>query len=122
MADFPSYNPQSRTYTPGSYASIPVQSINGEETSVRRTNAAVGHLLTLTFTSDSPEQQNKIFQHYAVHNRFQSFDLPSVVLEGSGITLPTGYGWIYRQTPEVNYSPGLVSVAVELELVAPYEI
>tara|TARA_B100001758_G_scaffold246512_1_gene261779 strand:+ start:971 stop:1339 length:369 start_codon:yes stop_codon:yes gene_type:complete len=122
MADFPSLTPQARTYTPGSYAVLRTNTFSGTEVSVRRNNAAIDHLLSLTFTSSSVADQNSIFSHYAVHNRFQPFDLPAVVLEGSDLTFPTGYQWIYLGPPKVTYNPSAVTVAVELQLVAPYSI
>ena len=122
MADFPSLTPQARTYTPGSYAVLRTNTYSGAEVSVRRNNAAIDHLLGLTFKSDSVSDQNSIFSHYAVHNRFQPCDLPAVVLEGSELTFPTGYQWIYVGPPKVTYDPSVVTVSVELQLVAPYSI
>jgi hypothetical protein len=122
MSDFPSYNPQSRSYTPGSYAAIQAQTLNGDEVSVRRTNAAVNHTLRMTFISSTAEQQDEIFKHYGVNNRFQPFDLPSIVLQGSGLSFPSGYQWIYAGPPEVSYEPGSITVSVELQLIPPYEV
>ena len=122
MANFPSLTPQTRTYTPGSYAVLRTSTFSGAEVSVRRNNAAIDHLLSLTFTSGSVADQNLIFSHYAVHNRFQPFDLPAVVLEGSDLTFPTGYQWIYTGPPKVTYNPSFVTVVVELQLIVPYEI
>lgn len=122
MADFPSLDPQTRTFTPGSYAVLRTNTLSGDEISVRRNNAAVGHRLGLTFISGSVTDQNTIFSHYAIHNRFQPFDLPASVLSGSNLSFPTGYQWIYTAPPDVSVTPGLVTVSVELELIAPYEV
>ena len=122
MADFPSLIPQSRAYTPGSYAVLRTNTFSGDEVSVRRNNAAFDHRLRLTFISGSVADQNTVFSHYAVHNRFQPFDLPTSVLSGSDLTFPTNYQWIYAGPPEVSYDPGVVTVSVELQLVAPYEV
>ena len=122
MADFPSLTPQTRTYTPGSYAALRTNTLSGTEVSVRRNNASIDHLLGLTFVSGSVTDQNSIFSHYAVHNRFQPFDLPASVLEGSDLVFPSLYQWIYRSPPKVTYDPSVVTVAVELQLVVPYEI
>lgn len=122
MADFPSLAPQSRTYTPGSYAVLRSTTLSGVETTVRRNNAAVDYRLRLTFISGSTSNQRAIFSHYAVQNRFQPFDLPSLVLEGSGLTFPPTYQWIYASTPTVSYEPGVISVSVQLQLVVPYEV
>jgi hypothetical protein len=122
MADFPALNPQSRTYTPGTYAAVQIQTLSGDEVSVRRTNAAVNHTLRMSFISNSTDQQNEIFTHYSFHNRFEPFDLPSIVLLGSGLSFPSGYQWIYAGPPEVSYDPGVITVFVELQLIPPYNI
>lgn len=96
--------------------------LSGEEVTVRRTNAAVDYKLRFTFTSGSTSQQDQIFSHYAIQNRFEPFDLPDSVLQDSGLTFPTGYQWIYAKTPTVDYDPGVVRVSVELLLLVPYDI
>lgn len=122
MADFPSLSPQSRSYTPGSYAVRRSKTLSGEEVTVRRTNAAVDYRLRFTFTSGSIDQQNQIFSHYVAQNRFEPFDLPSSVLQDSGLAFPAGYQWIYANPPTVAYDPGIIRVSIELLLVAPYDI
>jgi hypothetical protein len=122
MSDFPALKPQSRTFTPGNYAAVQVRTLEGSETSVRRSNASVGHTLSLVFISGDPAQQNEIFKHYGINNRFLPFDLSAEALEGSGLTFPTGYQWIYRNPPSVEYSPDSVTVSLSLELVPPYAI
>lgn len=121
MADFPSLAPQSRAYTPGSFAALRSTTLSGVETVVRRNNAAVNHQLRLTFVSGLVKDQKSIFSHYAVQNRFQPFDLPSVVLQGSDLTFPSGYEWIYSGPPAVTYSPGVIEVSVQLQLIPPYD-
>ena len=76
----------------------------------------------MTFLSSSLTESNSIFNHYALQNRFQPFDLPSSITDGGGFTFPTNYQWIYALPPEVSFTPGSVEVTVELELVAPYDI
>jgi hypothetical protein len=122
MADFPSLTPQSRVYTPGSFAVLRSGTLSGDDISVRRNNAVFDHRLLLTFVSDSTADQNAVFIHYAIQNRFQPFDLPASVLSGAEISLPSTYQWIYAGPPEVTQDPGVVTVSVELQLVAPYEI
>lgn len=122
MADFPALTPQSRTYTPGSYAVLRTSTFSGNDVSVRRNNAAFDHRLRLTFVSGSTTDQNTVFTHYALHNRFQPFDLPASILAGSDLTFPSGYQWIYFAAPDVSYEPSVVTISVELQLVAPYEI
>lgn len=122
MADFPSYDPQTRTYTPGSFAVFRSKTLSGNQISVRRNNAATGYRLSLSFTSSEVTQQKKIFEHYEIHNRSQSFDLPAKIISNSGFSFPPGYQWIYLEPPKVNFTPGRVTVAVSLELIAPYDI
>lgn len=122
MADFPSLTPQSRTYTPGTFAVVATNTLSGSHVTVRRNNAAYDHRLSCAFVSDTVTDQQTIYEHYAFHNRFQPFDLPTSVLAGSDLTFPANYQWIYAGPPEVSYGPGVVTVSIELQLVAPYEI
>ncbi len=122
MADFPTLTPETRTYTPGSFAVYRANTLSGGQTTIRRNNAATGYRLSLTFISPTVAQQKAIYTHYVTQNRFQPFDLPSSITAGGGFTFPTGYQWIYVSPPEVTYTPGNISVSVELELVAPYDI
>ncbi len=121
MSDFPSLAPQSRSYTPGSFAALRSKTLSGDETTVRRNNAAINHQLRLTFVSGSVTNQKAIFSHYAIQNRFQPFDLPSLVLQGSSLTFPLGYQWIYSGPPTVAYTASTIEVSVQLQLVAPYK-
>lgn len=122
MADFPSLTPQTRTYTPGSFAVRRSSSLSGDQIAVRSNNAAVGHSLSLTFVSSTTTIQNQIFNHYAIQNRFIPFDLPSTITDGGGLSFPASYQWIYAGPPEVTFAPGNIQVRVQLELVAPYDI
>ena len=122
MSDFPSLTPETRAYTPGSFSNVRASTLAGGDFSVRKTNAAVGYFLSLLFVSSSTSLSSTIFNHYAIHNRFSPFDLPSSVTDGGGFVLPSGYQWIYASAPTVDYAPGRVEVTVELELVAPYKI
>ena len=122
MAAFPALAPQGRSYTPGSTPSSTIQALTGDETSVRHTNASTGHRLRLTFRGITSAQHYQIVGHYSMHGRFTPFDLPAVVLLGSGLTFPANYAWIYASSPKTAYSPGLIETNVELELVPPYTI
>lgn len=122
MATFPALQPQTRTYTPGASPSSAAVVLTGDETSVRHTNSAIGYILRLTFRGLTAAQHYQIVGHYSAHNRFTSFDLPSTVLLGSGLTFPTTYEWIYVSSPQTTYAPGSIEVTVELELVPPYTI
>lgn len=96
--------------------------MTGDEASIRHTNASTGHTLRLTFRGLTSAQHYQIVSHYAMHGRFTPFDLPSVVLLGSGLTFPANYAWIYTGSPQTQYSPGSIETSVELELVPPYAI
>lgn len=122
MADFPTLEPQSRTYTPGSFQGFRTDVLSGDEIAVRSVNSAVNYRLRVGFSGLTVAQQNSIFGHYGVHNRFQPFDLPSTITAGGGFSFPSGYQWIYAGPPDVSYEPGLINVSVEFELVAPYLI
>lgn len=122
MADFPSLTPQTRTYTPGSFAVRRSSTLSGDQVAVRKNNAATDYLLSLSFVSSTTTIQNQIFNHYAVQNRFAPFDLPSTITDGGGFSFPSSYQWIYAEPPEVTFTPGIIRVTVRLELVAPYDI
>ena len=122
MADFPSLNPTSRTFTPGSRPNTPVTSLTGDELVVGHSNATTGYILRLGFTGLTSSQHFELTSHYMLHGQFQSFPVPNSITLGSGLTFPSGYEWFYTSPPETNYSPGIISVTVELELVPPYTI
>lgn len=122
MATFPALNPQSRTYTPGSAPSTPLGALDGDELMVRHANVEAGYFLRLGFTGLTQAQHFAITSHYMLHGRFDPFDLDVETLKGSGLTFPTGYNWIYAKAPDTTYAPGVISVSVELELVAPYTL
>jgi len=122
MATFPALGPNTRSYTPGSYANSHIPTLNGDEMSVRHTNAAINYSLRLGYRGLTIEQHAQIISHYTLHGRYEPFDLPAVVLQSSDLTFPSGYLWIYASSPQTQYSPGLIDVTVELELVPPYSI
>lgn len=120
MATFPALTPTTRTYTPGQAPASPILSLTGDELSVRHVNASTSYFLRLGFAGLTSEQHYSITSHYMIHGRFQPFDLPTSVLAGANFQFPSGYLWIYARSPDTEYSPGLVSVQVELELVPEY--
>lgn len=122
MATFPTLQPQTRTYTPGSSPNSLVTVLTGDEYSVRHTNSAFGYTLRFTFIGLTAAQQSSINNHYVAHGRFTPFALPASLLTGSGLTFPANYEWIYAASPQTSYLPGLIETAVELELVPPYTI
>lgn len=122
MANFPAINPQSRTFTPGLAPSTPLGALDGDELMVRHANVVNGYTLRLGFTGLTQAQHFEITSHYMLHGRFEPFDLDAITLLGSGLTFPSGYSWIYVKAPDTTYMPDVISVSVELELVAPYTL
>lgn len=122
MTVFPSIEPQSRTYVPGSTPTTPIGVLTGDEFAVRHTNASVGHILRLGYRGLTSAEHAELVNHYNFHGRFQPFDLPATVLTGSNLTFPANYQWIYAASPQTSYSPGVIDTTIELELVPPYTI
>lgn len=122
MANFPALNPQSRTFTPGAAPATPLSALDGDELMVRHANVVNGYTLRLGFTGLTQAQHFELASHYMLHGRFDPFDLDAVTLLGSGLTFPSGYSWIYAKAPDTTYTPDVISVSVELELVAPYTL
>jgi|TARA_R100000081_G_C4776853_1_gene149112 hypothetical protein len=122
MATFPALNPTSRTYIPGQPMNTSLLTMEGDETAVRHSNAALGHILRLGFTGLTADQHFLIVSHYGTHGRFESFDIPSSITEGANITFPSGYVFIYAGSPQTEYVPSVFTVQVELELIPSYTL
>lgn len=122
MSTFPALSPQARTYIPGATAITPIAVSTGDEITVRHSNASVGNILRFTFRGLTSTQHSQIINHYNIHGQFQAFDLPTELLAGSDLIFPTGYLWIYATSPQTSYTPGLVDVTVELQLLPPYAL
>lgn len=122
MATFPSLTPSTRTYTPGTSANTPLRVLTGDESSVRHSSTSVGHRLRLGFNLLSRADHFSLISHYALHGRFEAFDLDSATLVSSGLTFPSGYQWIYVSPPETEEVCGEIYATVELELIPPYSI
>lgn len=95
--------------------------MNGLQTRVRTSNAILEQQLRLTFVGLTEAQMLSIRSHYiGQQGRFRSFFIPSSLL--SGMTTPasftpTGYGWIYAGSPQVEDIPGTQRYTVSVELV-----
>jgi len=122
MANFPALNPNTRTFTPGGSPVTPLDALNGDELMVRHANNVIGYRLRLGFTGLTTDQHFSITSHYMLHGRFDPFDLDALTLRGSNLTFPSGYSWIYASPPSTAYSPRVITVNVELELVPPYTL
>lgn len=93
--------------------------LNGDETAVRHSNAGIGNILRLGFFGLTTAEHFEIVSHYTLHGRFESFDLPTEITEGANLSFPSGYVWLYAASPKTSYSPGVVNVEVEMELIPP---
>jgi hypothetical protein len=122
MANFPALNPQVRSFTPAQYASTPIAALSGTEISVRHTNSSTGSILRLTFNGITQDTKYILIAHYSFHARFVPFDLDAATLLGSNITIPTGYQWIYVDSPSFDETPDIITASVNLELIPPYTL
>ena len=122
MATFPALRPQVRSYTPGQRPNTPIPTVNGDEISVRHSNGSTSYILRLGFRALTSAEHFSVLSHYNLHERFIPFDLPAEVLEGSNLTFPTNYQWVYLGSPSTEVLPGQANITVELELLAPYAI
>jgi hypothetical protein len=122
MATFPALSPQGRTYIPGQHPNTPIRVLTGDETGVRHTNASTGHRLRLLFTGLTTEQHFSVTAHYSLHGRFLTFDIPQSITDGADLVFPANYVWLYAGPPSTEYSPGVITLTVELELVPPYTV
>lgn len=122
MATFPALEPSTRTYTPGTSASTELPVLDGYETSVRHSNASVGHILRMTFTALSSADRFSLVSHYALHGTFEPFDLSATTLIATNLTFPANYLWRYLSTPVINQSCLIINASVELQLLPPYLI
>lgn len=122
MATFPELEPATRTYIPGTNASTQFDVLDGNNSSVRHSNAAVGHVLRLSFDRLTSDERFDLVSHYAIHGTFETFDLPSETLYATNLEFPDDYLWRYREPPELEQSSSETTASVTLELVPPYLI
>lgn len=120
MATFPSLQPSIRTYTPGIAASGEFAALDGNETSVRYSNASVAHVLRISFAALTTAEKFSLISHYALHGTFEPFDLPSSLLTATNVTFPSGYLWRYLESPQIEETCGVINATVELQLLPPY--
>lgn len=122
MATFPALQPSSRLYTPGISSSTELAVLDGDETSVRHSNASVGHLLRMSFSRLSSSEAFDLISHYSLHGTFETFDLGSTTLIATNLTFPANYLWRYLSSPMIDQSFGVTNATVELQLLPPYLI
>lgn len=122
MATFPALTPSTRTYTPGTVASTQFAVLDGYEASVRHSNAAVGHILRMTFSRLSSSDTFSLVSHYSLHGIFQPFDLSATTLSATNLTFPANYLWRYLSAPVIDQSCDITNATVELQLLPPYLI
>ena len=122
MATFPELEPATRTYIPGTNASTQFSVLNGNNSSVRHSNAAVGHVLRLSFERLTSTERFNLIAHYAIHGTFETFDLPDSVLIATNLEFPANYLWRYQEPPQIEQSNSETIASVTLELLPPYLI
>ncbi|ADP06623.1 hypothetical protein S-CBS1_gp18 [Synechococcus phage S-CBS1] len=122
MATFPSLQPASRIYTPGTNASTEFAVLDGYEASVRHSNASVGHVLRMTFRRLTSAERFSLVSHYALHGIFEPFDLDSATLIATNLTFPSDYLWRYLSPPQLDQTCDVTNATVELQLLPPYLI
>ena len=122
MATFPELEPATRTYIPGTNASTQFGVLNGNNSSVRHSNAAVGHVLRLSFERLTSTERFNLIAHYAIHGTFETFDLPDSVLIATNLEFPANYLWRYQEPPQIEQSNSETIARVTLELLPPYLI
>ncbi len=125
MATFPSLKPATRTFTPGRHPHSEIPTLSGFQTRVRSSNLLFEQRLRLTFTALTEAQMLSIRSHYTTQQgRFIPFSIPNDLLSGTASPssfTPTGYSWIYGNTPQVE-DIGLQRYTVTVELIAvPFE-
>ena len=122
MSTFPSLSPATRTYTPGTNASTEFAVLDGYESSVRHSNASVGHILRMTFTRMTASETFALVSHYALHGTFAPFDLSATTLTATNLAFPADYLWRYLSAPVIDQTCEITDATVELQLLPPYLI
>lgn len=122
MATFPELEPATRTYTPGTNASTQFAVLNSENSSVRHSNAAVGHILRMSFDRLTSDERFNLIAHYAMHGIFETFDLPDSIYIATNLEFPADYLWRYAEPPQLEQTNSETTATVSLELLPPYVI
>lgn len=117
MADFPALRPSSRVFTSPQRVVAMHDNMLGDRTAMQKSNAYIGGKLTLTFIALDDADVLEILGHHNYHSDFYSFDLPSIVTDGSTIYQPSNHSWLYLESPVVTRAGGLNDVTVTLDLV-----
>jgi hypothetical protein len=131
---FPGIRPSARTYTPGSYANTPFESIGGIEQRVRHSSTHfVGDRLTLAYNALSEAEVGTFLAHYASMQGGQlTFGLHPEALVNLGPVArhlnrersraeyaPRRSSWSYASEPTIqNLQRDLNTITLELELQA----
>lgn len=119
MTAFPSVQPSSRVWSPGTRPQTLYQSLDGIEIRFLHGSRIVGQKLALTFENVTEAVGKSITDHYAANGTtYGTFSLPAAVFAGMAAynyTNEATNAWRYAGPPQVTYStPGYQSVSVEL--------
>ena len=108
---FPTIDPTSRTFTPGTFPQTIFEAQNGATTVIRYGNTAVNAKLSLTFANITDGQVETILAHYVNVNSDWDFVTFTNArgLKGMGTGLqnrtqgqPDGLRWRYMEPPQVT--------------------
>lgn len=121
MAIFPTLTPSGRTFTPGRYPHSEIRTLDGLQSRVRTSNALLEQRLQLTFVALTESDMLSIYSHYnEQQGRFLPFVIPTSLLSGMAAPAsftPTGYNWIYADTPKIE-DIGFQRYTANVELIA----
>lgn len=123
MADFPSYAPSSRSFSPGAYPQKSYKSLSGFVTKRTFGDKPFGAKLDLEFSNISDDKAAVILDHYRYQTaRNARFRLSAKVLSGLSANLKQladgsvdDLRWEYESPPQIqSVRPGFSSVRVSL--------
>lgn len=124
VANFPSIEPSSRAWTPGSQPVQAFTALSGYEARILLGPNPIGASLGLSFQNLTESVFLQITDHYAVaKGTYEVFDLPAEVFAGmtsyAGVT-PSEYKWRYAAPPSIDWvAPGIGNASVSLVAVKP---
>ena len=129
MTTFPTLQPGSRAFTPGTYPNATFRTLSGRDSRVRHSNALVGMQVKAEFPLLNETELESIRSHYlGQYGGHQSFAVPDEFWSGTdapaGFT-PSGYQWRYAGKPSIEEitidtsgtAATLFNVSIDLEAV-----
>ena len=118
---YPTLQPTSREFDPGSYPVKTFRSQSGAESRILYGSKRVDQALALTYANITDSQAEQFVTHFdEVLGGFQTFALPSAVRAGWAANSTTldavaGAAWRYDAPPQItSIKPGVSTVQVKL--------